>query len=182
MKSQDINHRCGDKKFAKGLTRKNKRTLTGRQAMDAELKLSKVDLAHSNTKSIDDDVRLYIYRRHLLSEFYYGNTMVINNIALELQRQTYKHILCSEERRRVQGFNKGLLVLFIGNKEYCINSRIKGFQKYGGLWRPKIHAQYTTASITNEYNTSQTCPFRFKKTTHPLKIVNSQLKTVERQF
>ncbi|ORE07996.1 hypothetical protein BCV72DRAFT_98622 [Rhizopus microsporus var. microsporus] len=57
--------------------------------------------------------------------------------------------------------------MFIGDSGLCFGSSIKGYQRYGGYWKPIKHSLYTMACITSEYNTSQTCIFCFKKLLHP---------------
>ncbi|KAI8880038.1 hypothetical protein K501DRAFT_152370, partial [Backusella circina FSU 941] len=62
-------------------------------------------------------------------------------------------------------------ILFVGDRGYGVGSRIKGFLKYGGKWKPKKHTLYTSVCITNENNTSQTCPFCFGKLSHPTTVI-----------
>ncbi|KAI9264005.1 hypothetical protein EDC94DRAFT_517570, partial [Helicostylum pulchrum] len=57
--------------------------------------------------------------------------------------------------------------LFVGDREYGIGSQLKGHSRQGGIWKPKKYGLYTSVCITNEHNTSQTCPFCFGKLFHP---------------
>ncbi|KAI7893824.1 uncharacterized protein EV154DRAFT_460263 [Mucor mucedo] len=68
--------------------------------------------------------------------------------------------------------------MFVGDRGHGFNSTIKGYLRYGGHWKPKIHSRYTSVCITNEHNTSQTCLFRFSKTSHPNRIVEENGKTI----
>jgi hypothetical protein len=67
-----------------------------------------------------------------------------------------------------------MCINFVGDRGYCVNSRIKGFRKYGGKWKPTRHSRYCPTIITNEYNSSQTCVYCFAKTTHPAKAVTTK--------
>ncbi|KAI8352166.1 hypothetical protein EDC96DRAFT_577465 [Choanephora cucurbitarum] len=49
------------------------------------------------------------------------------------------------------------LIMMIGDRGMDVGSRIKQHLRYGGIWKQNNHACYTTVSITNENNTSQTC-------------------------
>lgn len=80
-------------------------------------------------------------------------------------RKRYSDILCKDERAFIDAVpakEKGVVVLFVSDGGYSsIDSRIKGFDSYGGKWKPPLHAQYTTTLITNEHNTPQACVYCF---------------------
>ncbi|EPB84660.1 hypothetical protein HMPREF1544_08603 [Mucor circinelloides 1006PhL] len=63
-----------------------------------------------------------------------------------------------------------------------VGSRIKGHQRFGGTWKQEIHGRYTPTVITNEYNSSQTCLFCFRKLSHPLKTIGDEVKTINGSF
>ncbi|KAI9486852.1 MAG: hypothetical protein EXX96DRAFT_475266 [Benjaminiella poitrasii] len=68
-----------------------------------------------------------------------------------------------------------------------IGSRLKGHLKYGGNWKPFKNSFYTSVLITNEYNSSQTCLFCYKKLTHPVGAMTNKkgkkrLKTTLESF
>ncbi|CAO0797250.1 unnamed protein product [Mucor circinelloides] len=44
--------------------------------------------------------------------------------------------------------------------------------------KSKNHAHYASVFITDEHNSSQICVYCFEKTTHPVKMVNGKLKTM----
>ncbi|KAI9253294.1 hypothetical protein EDC94DRAFT_525233, partial [Helicostylum pulchrum] len=54
---------------------------------------------------------------------------------------------------------------------YGIGSRLKVFNRCGGIWMPKQHSRYLAACITNEDNT---CIFCFKKPDHPFKRIKDK--------
>ena len=73
--------------------------------------------------------------------------------------------------------------MFVGDRGYCVGSTIKGHLKYGGQWKSRKNSLYTSVCITSEHNTSQTCPFCFKKLQRPLWITgNTKLKVVNGTF
>ena len=57
--------------------------------------------------------------------------------------------------------------MFIGDRGTGVGSRLKGHLKYGGKWKPKLHAVSSAIHFTNEHKTSQTCMFCFGPLTHP---------------
>ncbi|KAI8095938.1 hypothetical protein BDF21DRAFT_470864, partial [Thamnidium elegans] len=59
---------------------------------------------------------------------------------------------------------------FVGGRGYSVGSHIKDFRKYGGLWKAIKHSRQATILITNEHNTSQTCVYCFRKTTHSVQV------------
>ncbi|KAI8636687.1 hypothetical protein BD408DRAFT_79415 [Parasitella parasitica] len=76
--------------------------------------------------------------------------------------------------------------MFVGDRGLGIGSRTKGFLRYGGHWKPKKNSLYSSILYTNEHNTSQTCPYCFRKLSHPLRVVRdndqTQVKTVKGAF
>ncbi|CEP10874.1 hypothetical protein [Parasitella parasitica] len=64
--------------------------------------------------------------------------------------------------------------MFVGDRGLGIGSRVKGFQKYGGRWKPQKNSLYSSVLITNEHNTSQTCLYCFRKIFHPLLITEKE--------
>ncbi|KAI8067205.1 hypothetical protein BDF21DRAFT_315820, partial [Thamnidium elegans] len=47
--------------------------------------------------------------------------------------------------------------MFIGDRGTGAGSTIKGYRRYGGTWKQKIHGQSNTTCITNENKAAQTC-------------------------
>jgi hypothetical protein len=68
--------------------------------------------------------------------------------------------------------------MLIGDRGFGYGSRITGFNRYGGKWKRKIHSNYTTVAITNEYKTSQTCVYCFGPIIHPKQRVKKKDKFV----
>ena len=58
------------------------------------------------------------------------------------------------------------LIMFIGDRGACVDSRLKDHLKYGGKWKPKLHVISSAIQFTNEHKTSQTCMFCFGLLTH----------------
>ena len=126
---------------------------------------------------VDDIERRYQeqtkHRKHY-RRFYYSKGRANQQYAYELQKARFIDRLCSRERG-VLGKNKmNSLVMFIGDRGEGTGSRLKGFLRYGGKWKPKVHSRYSTVCITNEYNTSQTCVFCFQKLLHPKKLITKK--------
>ncbi|KAI9474258.1 MAG: hypothetical protein EXX96DRAFT_509403 [Benjaminiella poitrasii] len=62
--------------------------------------------------------------------------------------------------------------MFVGDRGFGVGSRIQGHLRYGGNWKTQKHSLYTSVCVTNEHNSSKTCPFCFHKISHPIKILN----------
>jgi hypothetical protein len=77
-----------------------------------------------------------------------------------LRRNKYIDRLFSKERNhrlnQVEKQNKRLLML-VGDLGLGIGSRLWGFIKYGGKWKPQKNSLYSSVFYTNEHNTSQMC-------------------------
>ncbi|KAL7324571.1 hypothetical protein PS15p_209750 [Mucor circinelloides] len=65
---------------------------------------------------------------------------------------------------------------FVGDRGYDINSPIKGHMRCGSAWKAKKHIHYGSVIINNEHDTSQTCLFRYSKTSHPQELVTKKNK------
>ncbi|KAI8879799.1 hypothetical protein K501DRAFT_192787 [Backusella circina FSU 941] len=64
--------------------------------------------------------------------------------------------------------------MFIRDRGHGFGSRIKGFRRFGGIWKQKKHSLNTPVVITNEYHTSQICIFCYGFLQHPLKKVQDK--------
>jgi hypothetical protein len=176
MKSKAIDHQSGGRKMRKRLER-SKRTKKGREVRDIEMNLSNASL--HDAKSVSDLEQRYNQfkkAKKSLRDFYYSQARLKDTRHYKLQKRKVLDQLCSEERSYVTGRSKKKPVLFVGDRGYGVGSRIKSFLKYGGIWKPKTHSLYTTVCVTNENNTSQTCPFCYKKLVHPIKITKEGTK------
>ncbi|KAI8053637.1 hypothetical protein BDF21DRAFT_322575, partial [Thamnidium elegans] len=49
-------------------------------------------------------------------------------------------------------------------------THIKGFKKYGRVWKLTTHSRQAIVLITNEHKISLTCVYCFRKTSHPVQI------------
>ncbi|KAI8376834.1 hypothetical protein BD560DRAFT_391657, partial [Blakeslea trispora] len=72
--------------------------------------------------------------------------------------------------------------MIIGDRGMGVGSRTKQHLRYGGTWKQNNHARYTTVSITNESNTSQTCVYCFHKLQHPKQLIQVKGKTMYRNM
>ncbi|ORE03060.1 hypothetical protein BCV72DRAFT_316218 [Rhizopus microsporus var. microsporus] len=57
--------------------------------------------------------------------------------------------------------------MFIGDRGTGVESRIKGFCRYGGRWEEQLHGKHINMCITNEHMASQTCVYCYQKLCHP---------------
>lgn len=180
--AKDIQHRSGDKAFSQHLTRMKKRTTNGQLVIAAEQQLSRAHLPSATLANVDQVITNITQHRDLLRSFYYSESVNRRKRRQVKRRKRYLDIICSDEREFINGGRdkeKGAVVLFVGDRGYATGSRIKGFLRYGGKWKPFLHARYTTTLITNEHNTSQTCVYCFQKTMHPTSMTNGKLKTIK---
>lgn len=51
-----------------------------------------------------------------------------------------------------------------------MESRIKGYLRYGGKWKQYIYEKYTQVRINNENYTSQTCVYCYNKLNYPIHV------------
>ena len=177
INSNDIYHRSGDKSFLKSLERRKKRTIKGQKVLDAEEELSDSRLSEATASTLDQLTQPYLQHRGLMREFYYSKTITNKRRSKELRRQKFLDQVCFNERKFINQGQKNNTIAFVGDRGYSVGSRIKGFKKYGGKWKPHNHSRYISTIITNEFNTSQTCVYCFHKTTHPVHIVDNILQT-----
>ena len=76
--------------------------------------------------------------------------------------------------------------MFVGDCGLGIGSRIKGYMRYGGHWKPLKHNLYTSVYITSKHNTFQTCIYYFQKLSHSVQTVYKngarRLRTINGAF
>ncbi|CEJ02966.1 hypothetical protein RMCBS344292_16958 [Rhizopus microsporus] len=135
---------------------------------EIEAKLS--ECSFQEIRSVDELDNWYngrVTHQDVLRNFYYSRQRVRQLRTYELQKRKYIDRLCSQARSYVTSSSKKSSIMFIGDSGLCFGSSIKGYQRYGGYWKPIKHSLYTSVCITSEYNTSQTCIFCFKKLLHP---------------
>ncbi|ORE10987.1 hypothetical protein BCV72DRAFT_329639, partial [Rhizopus microsporus var. microsporus] len=84
-----------------------------------------------------------------------------------IQQKRFKLKLCTSEQRFIVAQNdqqpKTKPVMFIGDEGTGAGSRIKGFLRYGGIWKQRIQVKYVNVRITDEYMASQVCLYCFSK-------------------
>ncbi|KAI8096107.1 hypothetical protein BDF21DRAFT_329948, partial [Thamnidium elegans] len=68
--------------------------------------------------------------------------------------------------------------VFVGDRGYAVGSHIKDFRKHGRLWEAIKHSRQATILIINEHNTSQTCAYCFRKTTHSVQVSDKKIKPI----
>ncbi|CAO3626627.1 unnamed protein product [Mucor hiemalis] len=109
--------------------------------------------------------------------FYFSKTMLKMKRRREIGRRRGKDRACSLERRATGGIAPP--IMFIGDRGYGYG--IKRHLKYGGKWKQTIHSRYTSVFISNEYMSSQTCPYCFTKIEHPIRIVEVEGNRMARE-
>lgn len=69
--------------------------------------------------------------------------------------------------------------MFIGDRGFGVGSNIKKHQRVGGTWKGKLRGSNTKVFVTNEYNSSQTCLYCYRKLSHTYKKKDDK-KTLNR--
>ncbi|CEG69214.1 hypothetical protein RMATCC62417_05327 [Rhizopus microsporus] len=136
----------------------------------SEIEAKLGECSFQEIRSVDELNNWYngrVTHQDVLRDFNYSRQRVRQVRTYELQKRKYIDKLCSQERSYVTSSSKKPSIMFIGDSELCFGSSIKGYQRYGGHWKPIKHSLYTSVCITSEYNTSQICIFCFKKLLNP---------------
>ncbi|CEP18896.1 hypothetical protein [Parasitella parasitica] len=147
--------------------------------MEAEKLLSGCSIHQSTTtEELDRNYQEHEQCRESVRSFYYSNNQCKRRRHLELSKKRAHDRIAAAERK-ASGFKEGgkALVMFVGDSGHGLGSHIKGHQRVGGTWKQEIHGRYTPTVITNEYNSSQTCLFCFRKLCHPWKTIGDKFKT-----
>ena len=177
--------------YTSSLVNRKKRTSAGHQVMEAEELLSHCSLRQSATVAeLDRNYQQHEQCREPLRAFYYSNSMCKKRRSMELSKQKAHDRIAAAERKasgykpatKVPGSTDKTLLLFVGDRGFGVGSRIKGHQRFGGTWKQQIHGRYTPTMVTNEYNSSQTCLFCFRKLSHPMKVVEGEVKATTGSF
>lgn len=169
--SRDVDYGSGARSYRENLEREKKKDSNGLEILSIESTMAKnsiYDLA--SAQQVDDWKKNMESNVIELRKFYYSSKRMKKKRTKELKKKKYVDRLCSEERYFVSPVKDRKRVMFVGDRGLAVGSRLKGFLRYGGLWKPKQHSRYAAVCVTNEHNTSQTCVFCFKKLMHPLKI------------
>ncbi|ORE01445.1 hypothetical protein BCV72DRAFT_236348 [Rhizopus microsporus var. microsporus] len=170
--ASEVDYKNGAQKYIKQLELAKNTTDIGRQVVEAEVLLSKVDTTSARKlEHLNELHNTYIEHKHIIRNFYYLSSRLKQKRAYELQKRKYTDRLCSDERRYATFSRKVKPIMFVGDRGLGIGSRIKGYMRYGGYWKPLKHSLYTYVCITNEHNTSQTCSYCFQKLSHPVQTV-----------
>ncbi|CEP14829.1 hypothetical protein [Parasitella parasitica] len=86
--------------------------------------------------------------------------------SIELATIRTKDRAAAAERRFVKGGSNNALVMGIGNAGTGVGSTIKGYDRRGGKWLPKLHTRYAKVAMTDEYMTSQLCLYCYFPIVH----------------
>ncbi|KAG1472149.1 hypothetical protein G6F56_001712 [Rhizopus delemar] len=79
---------------------------------------------------------------------------------VELATIRTKDRAAAAERKFLKGDSNGtLLFMDIGNAGTGVSKAIRGYDRRGGKWLPKIHKRYAETMITDEHMTSQLCVY-----------------------
>lgn len=181
VNSSDIDFGGGYRRQRKKLERDKKNTQGGQFVMEAERKFSG---SSKNTTTIEEIVAIHQEKRackNVFRNFYYSNKQVSISKSVMFLNKRYRDRLCSKERRYAQGDEKKHLIMMIGDRGFGYGSRIKGFRRYGGKWKPQLHGKNTTVCITNEHKTSQTCVYCFSPIVHPMQRQFSGGKEIRKE-
>ncbi|CEP12941.1 hypothetical protein [Parasitella parasitica] len=101
--------------------------------------------------------------------------MVSLTKSTECKDKKFRPRIASKERSFCVGRrSQASLIMFIGDRGTCVGYRLKGHLKYGGKWKPELHAASSTVHFTNEHKTSQTCMYCFGPLAHPKRTITYQ--------
>ncbi|KAF1801712.1 hypothetical protein V8B55DRAFT_1473376 [Mucor lusitanicus] len=180
---KEIAETIGLASFISLLVNQKKRASVGHQASQAEEVLLGCCLHQSqNVSELDRSFQQHEECRATMRSFYSSNKQCARKSHLELTKQKGQDRLAAKERRAASSKGK-TLVMFVGDRGHGVGSPIKGHQRFGGKWKQEAHARYTpTTIITNEYNSSQTCLFCFRKLCHPVSRQDSKVKFCNGSF
>ncbi|CEG77272.1 hypothetical protein RMATCC62417_12056 [Rhizopus microsporus] len=172
------------------LRAKLQRTKKTKAKVISEIEAKLRECSFQEIRSIEELNNWYngrITHQDVLRDFYYSRQGIRQLRTYELQKRKYIDRLCSQEQSYVTSNSKKPSIMFMGDSGLCFGSSIKGYQRYGGYWKPIKYSLYTSVCITSEYNTSQTCIFCFKKLLHPKRSTTNKngrinLKNVNSAF
>lgn len=156
VKSGHIDYIGGFLRRRKHLERLKKYSNRGKEVVVAEKQMSKSSI--ESVSSPEQAIKVHTEKKKhsdILRQFYYSNKIMSIDKSVQLWNSKCRDRLCAQERKSVEQNGKRLVML-IGDRGFGYGSRITGFNRYGGKWKHKIHGNYTTVAITNEYKTSQT--------------------------
>jgi hypothetical protein len=173
MYAADIDFGTGNYKRRRLVEKDKRETERGKQAQMVERKLA--ESSAFLAKHVNDIQPSLISRKQdikTLRPFYHSKKMVNLNRKTESIDKRFRSRVCSKERSFCSGTSgQDSLIMFIGDRGTCVGSTLKGHLKYGGRWKPKLHAVSSLVKFTNEHKTSQTCMYCFNPIMHPLKNV-----------
>ncbi|KAG1445632.1 hypothetical protein G6F56_009846 [Rhizopus delemar] len=166
--SRDVDYGSGARSYNENLEREKRKDSSGLKILNIESTMAKNSIYGLASAQQVDDWKTNMESNFIeLRKFYYSSKRMKKRTK-ELKKK-YVDRLCSEERYFVSPVKDRKRVMFVEDRGLAMGSRLKGFMRYGGLWKPKQHSRYAAVYVTNEQNTSQTCVFCFKKLMHPLK-------------
>ena len=88
-------------------------------------------------------------------------------ITVELATIRTKDRAAAAERKFLKSDSNGtLLFMGIGNAGTGVGSAIRGYDRRGGKWLPRIHKRYAETIITDEHMTSQLCVYCYFPIAH----------------
>ncbi|GAA5803914.1 hypothetical protein HPULCUR_009399 [Helicostylum pulchrum] len=180
--SSDLQFRSGVKTSMMKLEKLKKQTDAGKVVMNIERSFMNMNIENSNNiQEVDDMMDNKYKHRNDIRNFYYSNVRIKQKRRTEIQQKKCFDRTCSSERQFTSSKGNKQPIMLTGDRGYCNNSSIKGYLRYGGVWKPKLHSLYTSVAVTNENLTSQTCVFCFKKTTHPFKVLKTKNGTLVKE-
>ncbi|KAL4213693.1 hypothetical protein AB4K20DRAFT_1975175 [Rhizopus microsporus] len=97
--------------------------------------IEETDLFVRNLEHLNELHNTYIEHKHIIQYFYYSP---------KLQKRKYTDRLCSDKRKYATSSRKVKPITFVGGCGLGIGSRIKGYMRYGGHWKPLKRRLYTS--------------------------------------
>jgi hypothetical protein len=104
-----------------------------------------------DVNEFNDMYNTHLEHRDILREFYFSSQRAKQKRRYELQKRKFIDRFCLAERRFAASDVKSVRpIMFVGDRDLSVGSRIKGFMRYNGHWKPKKHSVCTTVCVTNE--------------------------------
>ncbi|KAK4509881.1 uncharacterized protein ATC70_007185 [Mucor velutinosus] len=176
MRAEGIDFGSGQFMRRKITLKDKKTTEEGKRVQEIEQQLPRSSVFRA--KEVEDVIsNLDAHRSNgqALRAFYHSKKQnTLSNKTEHIDRR-FRSRFASRERSFCAGVRpQTSLVMFIGDRGLCVDSRLKGHLKYGRRWKPRLHSSVATVHTTNEHKTSQTCTYCFGPTSHPTQTTKAK--------
>lgn len=153
--ARDVDYGSGNRSYREALEREKKKDAFGIRIINIESKMAENIIDNvTSVSEVDDWKEAVAPDIDKLRNFYYSPKRIKKKRTKELKKRKYIDRLCEKERYHVSPLKNVKKIMFVGDRGYGIGSKLKGFNRCGGIWKPKQHSRYLAACITNEHNTS----------------------------